>query len=47
MTGRPYRQTDGWMPATMDAVDAVVKDAVAGARKSIKRMAGPREGEPP
>ena len=32
-----HRQMDGWMPTTMgaDEVDAVVKDAIARARKSI------------
>lgn len=33
-----HRQMDGWMPTTMsDAeVDALVKDAISKARKSIK-----------
>ena len=31
-----HRQMDGWMPSGMDAVDAVVRDAIAAARKSIK-----------
>ena len=35
VTGHPYRQMDGWMPAGMsDAeVDALVKDAINKARK--------------